>query len=117
MAVIGDNEEIMVIDCRTADTKYTILAALVNWRINAFGKYVSKLYFVVLISLNGRSGLFYLPKKTLRWPVHTFVNKSPIYLLSLYYQYKNDIRLLFIWNLWLSELSIFQKICCNQYTN
>lgn len=51
------------IDWRTAEIKYTMLAALVNCKIRALGKNVIILYFVVLISFNGRSGLFYLPNR------------------------------------------------------
>jgi hypothetical protein len=41
----------MRIDCRTADIKYTMLAALVNCKINAFGKNVIREYLVVLMEL------------------------------------------------------------------
>jgi hypothetical protein len=47
MAVIGDKDEITAIFCRTADNKYTKLAALVNCKISALGKNVINEYFVV----------------------------------------------------------------------
>ena len=97
IAVTGDNDEMIGIDCRTADIKYTMLAALINWRINAFGKNVISEYLVVLIELYGREGLFYLPKATVRWSVSCLVNNSPIYLLSLYYRIKTTFVFLFIY--------------------
>lgn len=82
-----------------------MFAALVNWRMRAFGKKVIRLYLVVLMLLWGLYGLFYLPNDTLICPVHTLVNNSPIYLLSMYNQYKNDIRL--FTNLQLNLISHF----------
>ena len=39
------------IDCSTAEIKYTILAALVNCKMRAFGKNVIREYLVVLMEL------------------------------------------------------------------
>ena len=61
--MIGDKDDIIDIDCKIAEIKYTKFEALVNWRINDLGRNDNKLYLVVVILLYGLFGLFFLPKE------------------------------------------------------
>ncbi len=79
MAVIGDKDEITAIFCRTADNKYTKLAALVNCKISALGKNVINEYFVVEMWLDGRLGLLCRPNPILKCLSSYFVKNNPIF--------------------------------------